>query len=123
MKECFRLAQPSSGLSSGPDLAQLPKRVLRISYADEGADGAPVEHRIVFSGTEAFRVTYYEARGEAMLAAYDRLVDCGRTVWLSEVEQILVQRSASRAGQLVHYMINFDDGPCYEVLATGYRLE
>jgi hypothetical protein len=50
------------------------------------------------------------------------LVDLGETEWLSEVAASLQQHHEDTTG-LVHLMINFDDGPCYEVICRSHRLE
>jgi hypothetical protein len=79
---------------------------------------------LVFEGVEAFKVTHYHARSDAMLEAYARLIDLGRTPWLSEVCANLERHRDDRGTTgLAHLMINFDDGPCYEVVCRSYRIE
>jgi hypothetical protein len=76
----------------------------------------------VFEGVEAFKVTYDRGRADWMLEAYDRLTDYGQTAWLSEISATLKKHAGYAAG-LMHLAINFDDGPCYEVICRSHRLE
>lgn len=77
---------------------------------------------LLFEGTEAFRCTYYRSRGDDMREAYDRLVDRGNTDWLREIRNNLSLHRGDSSG-LSHMMINFDDGPCYEVICRAFRVE
>ena len=92
---------------------------IRMSYETAEGEQAVV---LVFEGIEALRVTYDRARGDTMLEAYDRLVDQGGTEWLGEILGNLRQHGGGVDG-LAHLMINFDDGPCYEVICRSHRLE
>ncbi|HVT17103.1 MAG TPA: hypothetical protein VHQ90_13110 [Thermoanaerobaculia bacterium] len=98
------------------------KREVAIRFSYEADDGSLRENAIVFDGTEAFKVTYYDARDASMLEAYDRIVDRGQTTWLAEVVANL-RRKGHQANGLVHLMISFDDSPCYEFLCTSFRVE
>ena len=77
---------------------------------------------LVFDGVEAYKTTYYHARGPETLEAYDRLVSLGATSWLAEISACLERYGDSLAG-LEHLMIDFDDGPCYEMICRGHHLE
>jgi hypothetical protein len=57
-----------------------------------------------------------------MLEAYDKLVDRGLSAWLEEVQANLKQNGGEAQG-LVHLMMNFDDGPTYEVVCRSFRVE
>jgi hypothetical protein len=102
-------------------LFQLPKRNLTLNIeADEQSD-----LQIVFEQVEAYKCTYYFARTEEMLIAYDRIVDLGETSWLIEVRNRVREHPglSSPSGppdQLLHLMINFDDGPCYEFICQSF---
>jgi hypothetical protein len=78
--------------------------------------------RLVFQGVEAYKVTYYNAVPTAVLEAYNRLIDLGRTAWLDEISGNLKRRGENPVG-LVHLMITFDDGPCYEVICRSHRIQ
>ena len=86
---------------------------------EDDEDGAV---RIIFDGVEAFRCTYHHACTPEMIETYDRLTDVGRTGWLDAV-----RRQLSSFGEddeaLRHLMIYFDDGPCYEFICRGFRVE
>jgi hypothetical protein len=121
-KTLWQLPVPSTALlDGGPVFEKRPRRevALRMSYdADEGVQ----QVTLIFDGVEALKITYYRARGDWMLEAYDHLVDQGLTPWLGEVSANLKQHGGDAIG-LIHMVINFDDGPCYEVLCRSHRIE
>ena len=122
MKTLWQLPVPSTALlDGGPVLEKRLRReiALRISYELEDEMETVA---LVFVDVEAFKVTYDRARGQWMLAAYDRLLDQGETSWLDEITGNLRQHGADSAA-LTHLVINFDDGPCYEVICRSHRLE
>ena len=122
-KSLWELPVPSTALLEGG--AVFEKRLGRevaLRFAYEAEDEARRESAVVFEGVEAFKCTYYRAGDESMLEAYDRLLDRGSTVWLNELKGNL-QRRGGRSDELVHLMINFDDGPCYEVVCRSFKVE
>jgi hypothetical protein len=100
----WQLPVPSTALlDGGPVFEQRARRevALRMAYeTEEGEQGV----ELIFDGVEAFKVTYYRARGDWMLEAYDRLTDQGQTSWLSEISGSLKQHGESVDG-LAHLMI------------------
>lgn len=121
-KTIWQLPVPSTALlDGGPVFEKRARREIALRMSYETDDGVDVV-ALVFEGVEAFRVTYDRARGDWMLEAYVRLVDLGQTSWLSEISGNLTQHGADAAG-LAHLIINFDDGPCYEVICRSHRLE
>jgi len=113
----WKLPFPSSGLS-GVDFQQLAGRSCSLSCVD--GESTPV--RIVFDGVEAFRCTYHNACTVEMIETYDRLSDLGRTEWLNSVRRQLASFGED-VEALRHLMIYFDDGPCYEFICRGFRVE
>ena len=64
-----------------------------------------------FQRVEAYRCTYLTAlTAEMIRTAYGQLVDLGHTAWLTE----LLGDHSSPIENIRHFMICFDDGPCYE---------
>jgi hypothetical protein len=121
-KMLWQLPVPSTALlDGGPVFEERMGReiALRISYETEDEVETVA---LVFVGVEAYKVTYDRARGDEMLEAYDRLLDQGETSWLGEITGNLRQHGAD-AATLTHMIINFDDGPCYEVICRSHRLE
>jgi hypothetical protein len=90
------------------------------ALACDDDEGGPV--RLVFEGVEAFKCTYYRACTLEMVEAYDRLTDLGPTRWLDSIRQQLSGFGGDVAA-LRHLMIYFDDGPCYEFICRGFRVE
>lgn len=120
----WKLPFPSSWGGS-TRLHQLPRRNLALMIeGDENSNG-----QIVFEQVEAYKCTYIFARTDEMLVAYDQLVDLGETNWLNEVRNRLlecgegVSPPSGPPDQLVHLMINFDDGPCYEFICQNFHVE
>jgi hypothetical protein len=113
----WKLPFPSSGLSD-VDFQKLAGRSCVLTCdADENS---PV--RILFDGVEAFKCTYHNTCTVEMIETYDRLTDLGRTGWLDSVRQQLSGFGEDVAA-LRHLMIYFDDGPCYEFICRGFRVE
>jgi len=122
-KILWELPFPSSG--GGKKLiSELPKRNLAVTVQ---GDEAGV--RVVFEQVEAYKCTYYFALTDEMLIAYDRIVDLGETNWLTEVRNRLRGHGESLSSpsgppdRLLHLMINFDDGPCYEFICQNFHVE
>lgn len=118
----WQLPVPSTALiGGGPVFEKRVRRevALRMAYETEAGEQAVA---VVFEGVEAFKVTYDRARCDSMHEALDRLTDQGETSWLGEVSGSLRHHGVAATG-LAHMRINFDDGPCYEVICTSYRLE
>lgn len=107
-------------------IEQLPKRVTRlaISLVTLKDDVDVIEyHDLHFEGTELFICTYLTSLTPEMAqSAYGRLVDLGCTDLRMQVSARIQQSSAARFQKrdIRHLMICFDDGPCYEILCTGF---
>ena len=108
--------------AGGPAFEIRPVRTVAVRYQYEAEGGSLVVEAVVFQGVEAFKATHYHARDASMLEAYDRLVDRGSTGWLADVRASLSRHRDPSEG-LMHLMINFDDGPCYEILCRSFRVE
>jgi hypothetical protein len=118
----WRLPVPSTALlDGGPVLEKRAHREVALRMSYESDAGVQVT-ALVFEGVEAFKVTYDRARGDWMLEAYDRLLSHGESAWLGEISGNL-KRHGGEAAALAHLMINFDDGPCYEVVCRSHRLD
>jgi hypothetical protein len=123
MNEIWRLRVPSSMfLGAGVDLEKRPGREIALRYEVEGDADEVQSEAIVFEGVESFKCTYGQACEEAILSAYDRLVEVADSEWLRHVAECLRKRGEAKAS-LRHLMIFFDDGPCYEVICRGFRIE
>lgn len=108
-------------LDAGPTFEIGPRRKAALRMAHEVEDGEQTV-TLAFDGVEAYKVTYYLARSDAMLAAYGKLLDLGETDWLRDVRANIGVHGGDVTG-LSHLMIDFDDGPCYEVICRTHRVE
>jgi hypothetical protein len=102
---------PSSGLSS-VNFQKLAGRSCSLSCQHDDYGIVP----IIFDGVEAFKCTV------EMIETYDKLTDLGVTPWLSSTQQRLSE-SDGEWRSLHHLMIYLDDGPCYEFICRGFRVE
>ena len=116
---------PSSALTRGPYFAALPKRQCELSFYVEANEGDRKEG-ILFEGVEAYKCTYMTALSVQMIGtAYDKLVRLEVSPWLTEVIALSASHYLAREGSpraLQHLMMCFDDGPCYEIICTNYKL-
>ena len=123
-KILWQLPFPSSW-GGGTKLIELPQRSLALMV--EGGDEGDL--RITFQQVEAYKCTYYLARTDEMLIAYDRLVDMAETDWLIRIRDrlqdhgVYLSAPSGPPNQLKHLMINFDDGPCYEFICQSFDVE
>jgi hypothetical protein len=114
----------------GPELVDLHGREteLRFSFEDDsvGSSGN-IEIALIFEGVEVFKCTHLTSLTLAMIEnAYCALVDVGRSEWLEEVRADHVTATEGmldyRKPDLRHFMICFDDGPCYEFICETVSL-
>ena len=121
MKIIYSLPFPSSSLLKGISIEILPKRkcLLRGEYEDE--EGYIHNISLSFEGVEAYKCTYITSCNESVISsAYDQLIDCEETEWLNEI--LSTGNHSKLDKKLRHYMIFFDDGPCYEIICTTIKL-
>jgi hypothetical protein len=121
----WELPVASTALFYSPELAMLSGRECKLSFSYEGEDDDHmVTLSLVLQGVESYKCTYLSScRAEMFTQAYDRLVDLGKTSWLTEtLPYYLKFRQVHRRApeDLRHLMICFDDGPCYEFICTGF---
>lgn len=123
MQILWKLPVPSTALlDAGPTLEIGPSRTISLVFRYETEDSDSNQQTLAIQGVEAFKCVYYQARDKSALEAYDQLVDCGSTTWLSQISENLNQ-NGGKADGLKHMMINFDDGPCYEFLCRAFKVE
>ncbi len=119
----WTLPVPSTSLlDGGPAFEKRLGRDVAIRFSYESEDDSRSSGALVFQGVEAFRCTYHRARDASMLEAYDKLVDRGSSAWLEEICGNLMRNGGDARG-LLHLMIDFDDGPAYEVVCRSFRVE
>lgn len=94
----WKLPYPSSG---GVE-TQYHNDILYI----EDTSGENISYRIVFSRVDSFSITsYHDLQVEQIELSYDRLME------------------KSHLGPLKCFEICFDDGPCYEIVASSFVVE
>ena len=122
-KTLWTLPVPTAAiLGAGATLDDKGGREVALSFSYETESDAVCDVALVVVGVEAYRVTYHHAIEPSALEAYDRFIDRGATAWLDEVRANL-RRSGDEHTSLFHAMILLDDGPCYEFICRGHRIE
>jgi hypothetical protein len=120
----YTLPVASTALIQEPKFEKLLGRLCSLSYSyesDESPDEIVVEE-MIFEGVEAFRCTYYRAVSIDMFSAYDKLTVLAKSEWLDEIVTNLEANGGALPG-LKHLRIYPDDGPCYEFVCLGFRIE
>src|SRR5438034_7082704 len=119
-KDLFTLPLPSSALSDGGVAFRVrPHRAVVLVCSWDDRPAGPLA--LVFESVEALKCTYHKAcTVEQIRLAYDTVVDLGASGWLREIAG---RHNRGEAADLRHLMIYFDDGPCYEFICRGLRVE
>jgi hypothetical protein len=131
----WTLPIPSTAIDDGPHFSERMGREVSLEMTHEsdplntdygndsrGDTAREVRTTLTLEGVEAYKCSYMTACTDAMLPAYDRLIDCGDTDWLRDVSAENTRQMYSPEG-LRHLMIYFDDGPCYEFVCRSFRAE
>ena len=120
---------PLTGLIRGPRFEILPKRQCEISFSIEAKDGSEKWISLLFSGVEVYKCTYLTSLGsvpqDLRTEAYGKLIAVTNSHWLDEVNKYFQEyhkAMPTKPQPLQHMMINFDDGPCYELICTSFKL-
>lgn len=96
--------------------------LLDYSYPTEKEDFNKA--RLLFKGGRAYRWTRDSLCTEGMVKAYDAVVEIPDSQWAAEATRHLRKDSLESDDlTLHHYMVYFDGGGCYEVLAESVSIE
>ena len=123
-KIIFTLPIASTALWKSPEFQKRLGRdcALVCNYDDEETRATTIL-TLVFENVEAYKTTYFKACNlEIVRNAYDRIIDCGITIWLKEIQNNLAL-NGSEGLNLSHLAIYFDDGPAYEFICKNFRVE
>jgi hypothetical protein len=101
---------------SEPCIREMGYRSHELGFSIMDEEEEKHKYLIKFEGVEAYKCIYLTSCSvEIIKTAYDKLVDCGRSNWLIESEEIS-ERVSGLKKELHHYRIFFDEGPCYELI-------
>lgn len=114
----WSLPLPSTALLKGVQAEHLPRRVLRLSMSYE-VDDRVEQASVTFGGVHRLCLTFDRARPSDHLAAYDALLDLGRTTVLQELASRLAPETPVG---LRHLLFNSDDGPSYDVVCESLAI-
>lgn len=116
----FTIPVPSTAFLDQAKFAMLLGRKCSLSYSYEGNENYSVIYeQLIFDGIESFKSTYYTACSIEMIAAYDKVIELGKSDWLSKIAQNLSNADVE-SQNLKHLRIYFDDGPCYEFICRQF---
>jgi len=112
----------------GPHFEVLPKRQCKISFSIEGDSGEEKWLSLQFENVEAYKATYLTSLGSVeqnlQTTAYGKLIAIENSHWLTAVKESYsksCQITRQTPKDLQHLAICFDDGPCYEIICTGFK--
>jgi hypothetical protein len=124
-KTLWEIPVPATGLVRGPDFKQHPQRQSEISFSIEGEDGSEKWLSLFFEGVQAHKCTYlYSLSAEMMRTAYGKVVSIEDSDFLRAIRgryNEYCHKSNLVPKNLQHFMICFDDGPCYEFVCEGFK--
>lgn len=119
-KVVWNSPSPSSSYLRGVDVQVRPRRELALLFEFENESGKLQKGELIFSGVVSYRSTFlYAIRAAAFREAYDRVVDMGVTEYLHDTMDAMQMNG--RLFDVIHYMVCFDDGPCFDVIAESFR--
>jgi len=120
MDMLWQLEPKSTPIHKGPSFTQELGRLCVLSFVVEREDTYPTV-RLLFDGVEAYKCTHLTSLKRDMLVAYERVVRLYETPWLLDMSSnYKPQRGNHVKEDLMHLMICFDDGPCYEFICTKF---
>ena len=106
----------------------LPKRQCEISFSVEAKDGGQKMEALLFDEVEAFKCTHLKSLcsvgQDLRRQSYGTVISIFESPWLQEVKQCYIDYCASARltpKELQHFMITFDDGPCYEFICGAFK--
>ncbi len=121
MREHWQLPVAASALLHSPEFVLLPRRKCELRLLIEGDDGAPRAIALHFNGVESYKCTFLTSCTADMFnLAYGKLVSLN-SPWLDEVRSTRKKDQATISA-LQHFMITFDDGPCYEIICRSWSI-
>jgi hypothetical protein len=121
MKEHWQLPVAASALLHSPEFVVLPHRECAVKLLLEGDDGATKAIALQFTGVESYKCTFLTSCTADMFnLAYVKLVSLN-SAWLDEVRSARKKDQATLSA-LQHFMITFDDGPCYEFICRAWNV-
>lgn len=122
------MPQAASAIIRGPIFEVLQKRQCKILFSIEGQDGGEKWLSLFFEDVEAFKCTYLTSMGslqsDLRLQAYEAVISVSESPWLTEVTHSYTGYCATAQlppKNLQHLMIAFDDGPCFEIICSGFN--
>jgi hypothetical protein len=126
----WTLPVPPTAIMQGPVFRERLKRDCELRFSIEAEDGSELWMALVLEGVESYRCVYLTSGGvvnqNLSREAYGALVSVSASAWLVQVEAayLAYPRLANwTPKKLQHLMIGFDDGPWYEFICTGFRVE
>lgn len=118
----WKTSIPSTAFLKGVFFSKLSGRKCSLGYSYESEQPfSVVFEELVFDGVESFKCTYFRACSIEMIKAYDKIINVGNSIWLTEIKQNLLKTEAD-SSDLKHLRIYFDDGPCYEFICRSFEV-
>lgn len=122
MDVLWKVPFPSTMLPEVPtfELVGAPMEYqLKFGFEDE--DDKQMRCTINFLGVQSFKYTHFRAVSAFQYGAYLKLVSVGSD-WLRDILNLLGSLEVDTS-DMKHLMFTFDDGPCIELICTGFAVE
>lgn len=117
----WELPVPASALHRGPFFQVLPKRKCKLSFEFE-TDDQIVQKELLFQDVEIFKCTHLMSLNPDMSRlAYGKIIQLDSSLML-QASLDAYQLKGNFDVHLVHLMICFDDGPCYEFICRSVEI-
>lgn len=118
--ECYVLPEPSTSSETGVRL-EFPGGVLCL-YFDYDKDGVIYNSGLRFEKVRAHsHVAEMHCSAWKIEKAYDKLVNITGSKWVEELNESTADDQRN-SWVLNHYMIYFDSGGCYEIIADSWSI-
>jgi hypothetical protein len=118
----WKIPVPSTALLEEAKFTKLQRRKCSLEYSYESEkDDSTTSEKLIFDGVESFKCTYYNSCSLEMIEAYNKVINIGKSEWLTEIKQNLA-KTKTDCENLKHLRIYFDDGPCYEFVCSSFQV-
>lgn len=114
-KRIFELPHPSSGVAGITFVQEMHKNCKLICSWEFDLD-QPIIVSLEFIEVWSLKRTYLKSDH----SAYDHVVDMGHSEYLDDIRRRLANK-ALPFDNVRHYMICFDDGPCWEFVCRDFN--
>lgn len=116
--DLWHLPVAPTALYYDPKLDMEGSRKCTLTLFFEDNDFNSKELKLSFLGVEKFCFTYLTSLNSEMRGAYGKVILIYDSAFIEEIRYL-----NNNKNELNHYMITFDDGPCYEFICKEFIVQ